>query len=122
MTILLLSLALVASALAFGCYFLAVDRTRLRRDAAILCTRLARTEAELKESEDYREAVKQSALRGAPAVKWHRDLAAGLPTGADVWYWRLRISGGDILLTDEQYEVAKRRADFLLSPKPQNLK
>ena len=114
MTILLLSLALVASALAFGCYFLAVDRTRLRRDAAILRTRLARTEADLAESEDHRDAVKRSALRGAPAVKWHRDLAAGLPTGADVWYWRIRIAGEDLLLTDEQFKVARERASHLL--------
>ena len=122
MTTLLIFLATIASALAFGCYVLAVDRSQLRSDAAILRTFLARTEADLKESEDHREAVKRSALRGAPLVKWHRDLAAGLPTGADVWYWHLRISGGDILLTDEQYEVAKRRADFLLSSKHQNTK
>ena len=116
MTILLLALAAVASALAFGCYFLAVDFARLRRNAAILRTLLARTEAELKESEDYREAVKQSALRGAPAVKWHRDLAAGLPTGADMWYWHIRIAGDDLLLTDEQLKVARERASHLLKP------
>ena len=87
------------------------------RDLASARARLRRTEVLLAESEAYRDAVKTAALRGAPLVKWHRDLAAGLPTGADVWYWRLRISGGDILLTDEQYTVAKQRADFLLSSK-----
>lgn len=63
-------------------------------------------------------SVSDSVLRGFPAVKWHRDIAAGLPAGADMWYWRIRIAGEDLLLTDEQYEVAKRRADFLLSSKP----
>lgn len=118
MTILILSLAFVASVLAFTLYFARGDIARLRRDAAALRAKLRGTEAALAESEAYRDAVKTAALRGAPLVKWHRDLAGGLPTGADVWYWRIRISGGDILLTDEQYEVAKRRADFLLSSKP----
>ena len=116
MTTLLLVSALVMFALASGCYFLAADRARVRRDAAVLRTLLARTEAELKESEDYRDAVKQSALRGAPAVKWHRDLASGLPTGADMWYWRIRIAGEDLLLTDEQLKVARERASHLLKP------
>lgn len=111
MTLVILSLALAASALAFALYF-------AYRDAAALRAKLRGTEAALAESEAYRDAVKTAALRGAPLVKWHRDLAGGLPTGADVWYWRLRISGGDILLTDEQYTVAKQRADFLLSSKP----
>ena len=114
MTLLLTTLATIASALALGCYVLAVDRSQLRRDAAILRTFLARTEADLKESEDHREAVKCSALRGAPAVKWHRDLAAGLPTGADMWYWRVRVAGEDLLLTDEQFKVARERASHLL--------
>lgn len=74
-----------------------------------------RTYAALLESEEYRDAVKRSALAGAPAVKWHRDLAEGLPNGADMWYWRIRVSGGDLLLTEEQMAVARKRADALLN-------
>ena len=107
----LLTLAGLSVVLAYALYF-------AYRDIASARARLRRTEVLLAESEGYRDAVKTAALRGAPLVKWHRDLAAGLPTGADVWYWRIRISGGDILLTDEQYTVAKQRADFLLSSKP----
>ena len=108
---LLLTLAGLSVVLAYALYF-------AYRDLAVARARLRRTEALLADSEAYRDEVKTAALRGAPLVKWHRNLAAGLPTGADVWYWRIRISGGDILLTDEQYDVAKRRADFLLSSKP----
>lgn len=116
MTTLLLLLATVASCLAFACYFLLCDRAQLRRDAAVLRTFLARAEASLKESEDYRDAVKRSALRGAPAVKWHRDLAAGLPTGADMWYWRVMLDGEPHLFTDEQRTLARQRAAHLLAP------
>ena len=116
MTILVLSLAFVASALAFALYSARGDIARLRCDATVLRTFLARTEADLKESEDFRDAVKRSTLRGAPAVKWHRDLAAGLPTGADMWYWRIRVAGEDLLLTDEQLKVARERASHLLKP------
>ena len=115
MNALLSALAAASVVLSYALYF-------AYRDAAALRAKLRSTEAALAESEAYRDAVKTAALRGAPLVKWHRDLAEGLPTGADVWYWHLRISGGDILLTDEQYEVAKRRADFLLSSKHHNTK
>lgn len=75
----------------------------------------SRTHAALVASEEYRDAVKRSALKGAPLVKWHRDLAAGLPNGADMWYWRIRTADGDLLLTDEQVQVARKRAAGLLS-------
>lgn len=60
-------------------------------------------------------AVSDSALRGCPAVQWHRDLAAGLPNGADVWYWHVRVAGEELLLTDEQFRAARQRADHLLA-------
>lgn len=74
----------------------------------------SRTYAALIESEEYRDAVKRSALKGAPLVRWHRDLAAGLPSGADMWYWRIRTADGDLLLTDEQLKVAQKRAAGLM--------
>lgn len=74
----------------------------------------SRTYAALLESEEHRDAVKRSALKGAPLVRWHRDLAAGLPSGADMWYWRIRTADGDLLLTDEQLKVAQKRAAGLL--------
>lgn len=74
----------------------------------------SRTYAALVASEEYRDAVKRSALKGAPLVRWHRDLAAGLPNGADMWYWRIRTADGDLLLTDEQVQVARKRAAGLL--------
>ncbi len=76
----------------------------------------SRTYAALVESENYRDAVKRSAMQGAPAVKWHRDLAAGLPAGADMWYWKAKIAGKWRLFTDE--ELNRRpleRAQSLLS-------
>lgn len=75
----------------------------------------SRTYAALVESEEFRDAVKRSALKGAPLVRWHRDLAAGLPNGADMWYWRIRTADGDLLLTDEQVQVARKRAGCLLA-------
>lgn len=75
----------------------------------------SRTHAALAASEEYRDAVKRSALKGAPLVRWHRDLAAGLPSGADMWYWRIRTTDGDLLLTDEQLKVAQKRAAGLLA-------
>lgn len=75
----------------------------------------SRTHAALVASEEFRDAVKRSALKGAPLVRWHRDLAAGLPNGADMWYWRIRTADGDLLLTDEQVQVARKRAAGLIS-------
>ena len=74
----------------------------------------SRTHAALVASEEYRDAVKRSALKGTPLVRWHRDLATGLPNGADMWYWRIRTADGDLLLTDEQVQVARKRAAGLL--------
>lgn len=121
LTILIAALFLIAAGWHHECKAHARTKKGHQRTYAFLVSieeELAKCRESLAESEGHREAVKQSALRGAPLVKWHRDLAAGLPTGADVWYWRIRISGGDILLTDEQYTVAKQRADLLLSSKP----
>lgn len=125
LTILIAALFLIAAGWHHECKAHARTKKGHQRTYAFLVSieeELAKCRESLAESEAYRDAVKTAALRGAPLVKWHRDLAGGLPTGADVWYWRIRISGGDILLTDEQYTVAKQRADFLLSSKPQNPK
>lgn len=71
--------------------------------------------ARLSAATEDRHAVANSAMRGCPAVKWHRELAAGLPNGADVWYWRVRIAGEELLLTDEQFTIARARADHLIN-------
>lgn len=76
MNALLSALAAASVVLSYALYF-------AYRDAAALRAKLRGAEAALAESEAYRDAVKTAALRGAPLVKWHRDLAGGLPTGAD---------------------------------------
>lgn len=107
MTLLLLPLFALLFVLAAGWYHERAEHERTRRAHS-------RTYAALVESEEHRDAVKRSALKGAPLVKWHRDLAAGLPNGADMWYWRIRTADGDLLLTDEQLKVAQKRAAGLL--------
>lgn len=107
MTAILLIAAIVLFFLAAGWYHERAEHERTRRAHS-------RTYAALVESEEHRDAVKRSALKGAPLVKWHRDLAAGLPNGADMWYWRIRTADGDLLLTDEQVQVARKRAAGLL--------
>jgi hypothetical protein len=59
-------------------------------------------------------AVSNSALRGCPAVKWQRPQP--VPAGADANYWRIRIAGEYLLLTEEQFRAARQRADHLLHP------
>jgi hypothetical protein len=103
MTTLLLLLATVASCLAFACYFLLCDRAQLRRD-------LLHTRAELAESEDYRDAVKRSALRGHPAVKWRHPHPT--PT-SDQFYWLHFEEGAPHLHTEEARLVAMRRGALL---------
>lgn len=76
----------------------------------------SRTYAALVESEEFRDAVKRSALKGAPLVRWHRDLSGGKRANTDDWYWRIRTADGDLLLTDEQLQVARKRAAGLLHP------
>ena len=61
---------------------------------------------------EHLHAVSDSALRGFPAVQWRRLYP--VPEGADAWYWRVRVAGEELLLTDEQYRVARQRADHLL--------
>ena len=58
-------------------------------------------------------AVSDSALRGCPAVKWARPQP--VVPGADAWYWRVRVAGEELLLTDEQFRTARQRADHLLA-------
>lgn len=57
-------------------------------------------------------AVSDSALRGCPAVQWRRG--EPLAPGADAWYWRVRVAGEELLLTDEAFRTARQRADHLL--------
>ena len=57
--------------------------------------------------------VSNSAMRGAPAVKWTRSYP--VPTGADPWYWRVRVAGENLLLTDEQFKIARDRASHLIT-------
>lgn len=108
MTAIFFLAAVILFFLAAGWYHERAEHERTRRAHS-------RTYAALVESEEFRDAVKRSALKGAPLVRWHRDLAAGLPNGADMWYWRIRTADGDLLLTDEQVQVARKRAAGLLA-------
>ena len=88
--------------------------------AAIAAADLANTRAQLwqarrdaKTAIERLHAVSDSALRGCPAVKWTRGQP--LAPGADAWYWRVRVAGEELLLTDEQFRAARQRADHLLS-------
>jgi hypothetical protein len=103
MTTLVLILATVASCLAFACYFLVGDRAQLRRD-------LRNTQAALAESEDHRDAVKRSAMRGHPAVKWRHPHPT--PT-SDAFYWLHFEEGAPHLHTDEARAEAIRRGERL---------
>ena len=64
------------------------------------------------ESDEFRHRIANSALRGCPAVKWHRPYP--VPAGADAWYWRVMIDGEVHLFTDEARTEARRRANNLL--------
>lgn len=61
---------------------------------------------------EHMHAIANSALRGCPAVKWHRPYP--VPAGADAWYWRVMIDGEPHLFTDEARTEARRRANNLL--------
>lgn len=69
-----------------------------------------RTRAEV--AVERMHAVGDSALRGFPAVQWRRPYP--VPEGADAWYWRVRVAGEELLLTDEAFRTARQRADHLL--------
>lgn len=60
--------------------------------------------------------VSNSALRGAPAVRWtHRVLA----TGRVHHYWRLCHDGRDALISEIAMTNAKRLADLILPDEPE---
>jgi hypothetical protein len=68
--------------------------------------------AQLAASDEIRHSVANSALRGCPAVKWHRPYP--VPAGADAWYWRAMFAGEPHLFTDEALREARQRAVHLL--------
>ena len=107
MTAIFFLAAVILFFLAAGWHHECAEHERTRRAHS-------RTYAALVESEEYRDAVKRSALKGAPLVKWHRDLSGGKRANTDDWYWRIRTADGDLLLTDEQLKVAQKRAAGLL--------
>ncbi len=105
---LLLGAAIVALAL----------RDRRRRFAAEAAAAQAsahqcRAERDAKIAYERLHAVSNSALRGAPVVKWSRPQPVA--PGADAWYWRVRVAGEDLLITDEQFRIARHRAAHLLA-------
>ena len=72
----------------------------------------ARAHERAEQAVERLHAVSDSALRGCPAVQWRRG--EPLAPGADAWYWRVRVAGEELLLTDEQFRTARQRADHLL--------
>ena len=112
------TIIILAVALCVACWFLFDNSCNLAVAERNLDARqrvIDGLRARLSAATEDRHSIANSAMRGAPAVKWHRELAAGLPNGADVWYWRIRVAGEDILLTDEQFTVARARADHLIN-------
>jgi hypothetical protein len=99
------TLAIVCTALAF---FLAREHDARRR----LQLRVFDLSIRLADSEEYRELVKKSALRGNPLVKWNLH-----STG--VTYFRARFEGVEYLFTSEAVAQAKRMADLLIIPPTQ---
>lgn len=49
--------------------------------------------------------------RGAPVERWYRKVQV---PNSDPWYYHVKTSRGDLLLTEEQFTVARVRADGLL--------
>lgn len=103
MTFLLLPLFALVVMLAAGWY----NERRARHAAENAAS------AQINAAYERLHEVSNSAMRGAPAVKWTRSYP--VPPGADSWYWRLRVAGGDILLTDEQFKTARERAQHLIT-------
>lgn len=56
------------------------------------------------------EELKAQMMRGASVAKWQRPKPA---PGADAWYYHVKTSRGDLLLTQEAFAVARGRADGL---------
>jgi len=84
----------------------------LQEHVAVLEDTVAALRSQLSASDEIRHSVANSALRGCPAVKWHR--AEPVPPGADAWYWRAMFAGEPHLFTDEALREARQRAAHLL--------
>ena len=76
-----------------------------RRDNAVLNAQL---DAALRDKHD----IANSAMKGAPAIKWHRPYP--IPPNADAWYWLIRSDNKKFLFTDEARKEAEQRARLLL--------
>jgi hypothetical protein len=66
---------------------------------------------------DKMHAMANSAMKGAPLVKWVRH--EPIPEGADRFLWRLPIDGVIHLFNDHELGSAKIRASLLL-PRQEN--
>ena len=58
------------------------------------------------------EELRKSLMRGSAVGRWHRPHSAAAP---DEWYHHVLTSDGPLLLTDEQWQVARNRARDLIT-------
>lgn len=103
---------LAAAVLAFLWLDGRVDLAVADRRISVLQSTIAKLREQLATSDEIRHSVANSALRGCPAVKWHRPYP--VPAGADAWYWRAMFAGEPHLFTDEALREARQRAVLLL--------
>lgn len=112
MIALFVPLFLLILALAVGWVLALRARHAAEREFAAAQATLWRAQRSEQLALERLHAVSNSALQGWPAVKWQRPQP--VPGGADAYYWRIRIAGEELLLTDEQFRTARQRADHLL--------
>lgn len=70
--------------------------------------RAEREAARARRAEDACEELRAALMRGATVATWHRP--APIPPGADAFYFHVKTTKGDILLTEEQMAVGLERA------------
>lgn len=78
---------------------------KLTREAADALTRANRAEFAC-------DTLKDQMMRGATVATWHRP--APIPPGADAFYFHVKTTRGDMLITDEALAVALERGKKLL--------
>lgn len=74
---------------------------------------LATAEARQRHAETACEELRLALMRGSSVARWQRHDAA---PHSDEWYFHVITNNGQLLLTEEQWQVARARADKLLLP------
>lgn len=83
-----------------------------------LCFCCVRIEAARAKAETACEELRKALMQGAAVGRWHRSDVVPM---ADFWYYHVQTTEGPLLLTDEQWQVSRRRAEKLLKPQPPTL-